>query len=174
MRSDDLCIFLRLPRNRDCLRVLRKLAAWFLRQYDVHHAAVMIYQAEAVARGDTQRSRVLSRHRTRNYVALLAGLLAPFAGAALAYERAPRLFDALCAGELLLVGGLTESGPTADVWRGEVSGDRFIWSEMSAASNVIPARSSHDMTWIESDWFVFGGLGTGGALADLWRLASNR
>jgi hypothetical protein len=109
VRSDDLCIFLRRPQNRDCLRVLRKLSAWFLRQYDVHHAAAMIYQAEAVARGRVEAGRVLSRHRTRNYVAALALLVAPFVGAAFAYDSAPRLFDVLAAGEVAAVG-------TATVW----------------------------------------------------------
>ena len=90
--------------NRDCLRVLRKLSAWFLRQYDVHHAAATIHHAEAVARGRVEPGRVLSRHRTRNYLAALAVLVAPFVGAALAYERAPAFFDLLCAAELGLVG----------------------------------------------------------------------
>jgi len=47
--------------------------------------------------------RVLSRHRTRNYVAVLALLTAPFAAASVAYESAPRLFDLLCGAELIVV-----------------------------------------------------------------------
>ncbi len=101
-RADDLCIFLRRPRNRDCLRVLRKLSSWFLRQYDVYHAAAMLHHADAVAQGRSDPGRVLSRHRTRNYLAFLGVLLAPFLGAALAYDRAPRLFDLVCAAEFLL------------------------------------------------------------------------
>jgi hypothetical protein len=73
--------------------------------------------------------------------------------------------------EVLLVGGLTELGPTADVWRGAVDGQGFVWSEVADASNVIPARSSHDLARIESSYFVFGGLGVNGVLADLWRYA---
>ncbi len=98
-RADDLCLFLRRPRNRDCLRVLRKLSSWFLRQYDVYHAAAMMHQADAVDRGPSAPGRVLSRHRTRNYVAFLGLLLAPFLGATVAYDRAPLFFDVVCAGE---------------------------------------------------------------------------
>jgi hypothetical protein len=101
-RGRDLVPFLRRPGNRDCLRVLGKLRSWFLRQYDIHHAAVMIQHADHVARGRDDANRVLSRHRTRNYVAVLAALCAPFVGATAFYERAPRLFDALCSAELLL------------------------------------------------------------------------
>jgi hypothetical protein len=101
-RGRDLVPFLRRPGNRDCLRVLGKLRSWFLRQYDIHHAAVMIQHADHVARGRDDANRVLSRHRTRNYVAVLAALCAPFVGATAFYERAPRLFDALCAAELML------------------------------------------------------------------------
>ncbi len=103
-RADDLCIFLRRPRNRDCLRVLRKLSSWFLRQYDVYHAAAMMHHAEAVDRGRSKPGRVLSRHRTRNYVAFLLLLLLPFLGAAVAYQRAPLFFDVVCAAEFGIVG----------------------------------------------------------------------
>ena len=104
-RTDDLCIFLRRTDNRDCLRVLRKLSAWFLRQYDVRLAAAMIYHAEAISRGRVEPGRVLSRHRSRNYVAAMGALIAPFIGAAFAYARAPEFFDLLVAGEILLIGG---------------------------------------------------------------------
>ncbi len=70
--------------------------------------------------------------------------------------------------DVLLVGGLTELGPSSDVWRGVVDGQGFVWSEVVDASNVIPARSSHDLTRIDSNYFVFGGLGLNGVLADLW------
>ncbi|MGI9591468.1 MAG: hypothetical protein ACR2P8_08875, partial [Myxococcota bacterium] len=84
-----------------------KLAAWFLRQYDVDHAAAMIHHENALARGEVQADRVLSHHRTRNYVAGLALMASPFLGAAVAYERAPGFFDALCAAEVVLAGGIT-------------------------------------------------------------------
>ena len=104
VRNDDLCIFLRRSDNRDCLRVLRKLSAWFLRQYDVHLAAGMIYHSEAVARGRVEPGRVLSRHRTRNYVAALGVLVAPFVGAVFLYEKAAAVFDLLAAVEVLVSG----------------------------------------------------------------------
>ena len=75
---------------------------------------------------------------------------------------------------ILLVGGLTEAGPTSDVWIGEASGENFAWREVAEASNVIPIRSSHDMVTIGADYFVFGGLGLNGVLADLWRYAPER
>lgn len=104
-RARDLSPFLRRPGNRDCRRVLGKLEAWFLRQYDIHHSAAVIQHADDLERGVVSPDRVLSRHRTRNYAMALTLLASPFAGAALAYERAPALFDALCGGELLLIVG---------------------------------------------------------------------
>jgi len=105
-RSGDLCLFLRRPGNRDCLRVLRKLGAWFLRQYDVHHAAAMIHHEEAMVRGRVDPGRILSRHRTGSYLALLGLLISPFIGASVAYDRAPEFFDLLCVAEVLAVGGM--------------------------------------------------------------------
>ena len=102
-RGRELTPFLRRMGNRDCIGLLGKLEAWFLRQYDVHHAAAMIHHADNLARGRDDADRVLSRHRTRNYIVMLAALTAPFVTGALWYERAPRLFDVLCAVELVLV-----------------------------------------------------------------------
>jgi hypothetical protein len=101
-RGRDLVPFLRRPGHKDCRRVLGKLEAWFLRQYDVHHAAVVIRHAANLARGRDDADRVLSRHRTRTFVGLLALGVLPFAGAALAYDAAPRAFDWLCSAELAL------------------------------------------------------------------------
>lgn len=101
-RSRDLIPFLRRPGNRDCLRVLKRLEEWFLRQYDVHHAAVMINHGDKLGRGLLEPDRILSRHGTRNYVLALVAMTAPFAGSAVAYERAPTFFDVLCAGELIV------------------------------------------------------------------------
>lgn len=100
VRARQLKPYLRRPGNRDVLRLLEKLEKWFLRQYDVHHAAVMIQHAANLGKGRVDPDGVLSHHRTRTYVALLALIASPFAGAALFYERAPRLFDALCAIEV--------------------------------------------------------------------------
>jgi hypothetical protein len=99
-RGRDLVPFLRRPLNKDCLRVLGKLESWFFRQYDVHHAAVMINHAAHLSRGRDDSDRVLSRHATRTYLLVLAAMALPFAGAALWYERAPLAFDALCSLEL--------------------------------------------------------------------------
>jgi hypothetical protein len=101
-RARELSPFLRRPGNRDCLRVLEKLAAWFLRQYDVHNASVMIHHADAVARSSVEPDRVLSRHSTTNYVGALLVIAAPFIAAIFAYERAPIYFDVACSVELIL------------------------------------------------------------------------
>ena len=105
LRARDLVPFLRRPRNRDCLRLLSNLQGWFLRVYDIRHAASMIYHADRIAAGasDGDGDRVLSRHTTRNYVLALLAIATPFAGAALFYERAPVLFDALCSAEAVVV-----------------------------------------------------------------------
>lgn len=100
-RGRDLMPYLCRPGNRDVLRLLGKLEAWFLRQYDIHHAAVMIQHADNVGRGRIDSGSVLSRHNTRTYVASLAVIAAPFVGATFFYERAPRLFDLLCAFEVV-------------------------------------------------------------------------
>jgi hypothetical protein len=105
-RGADLSPFLRRRGDRDCRRVLGKLEGWFLRQYDVDHAAAVIHHSDRIGRGETDDRSVLSRHRTRNYLAVLAALLAPLAAAAFAYERAPRIFDAVFSAEVLLVDGL--------------------------------------------------------------------
>jgi len=104
--AGDLSPFLRRRGDRDCLRVLGKLEGWFLRQYDVHHAAAMIHHADRIARGEPEARGVLSRHSTRTYLAVLGVLVAPLVGAAFAYERAPRVFDALCSAELATVDAL--------------------------------------------------------------------
>jgi hypothetical protein len=102
-RGRDLTLFLRRPGNRDCLRVLGKLETWFLRQYDVHHASVVIYHASYLGRGVDDADRILSRHSVRNYALALLGLASPFLGAVFAYERAPLLFDLACSLEVLAV-----------------------------------------------------------------------
>jgi hypothetical protein len=99
-RARDLAPFLRRPGNRDCLRILGRLELWFLRQYDVHHAAVMRHHAESLRSGPVDPDRVLSRHGTKSYVLALVLPALPFLAAIFAYERAPRLFDALAALEV--------------------------------------------------------------------------
>jgi len=101
-RGRDLSPFIRRPGNRDCLRVLEKLAAWFLRQYDVHYAAVMIHHADQVGRGTASPDRILSRHTTANYVGALLVIALPFLAAIFAYDRAPLFFDTACAAEMII------------------------------------------------------------------------
>jgi hypothetical protein len=105
-RASDLTPFLRRRGDRDCLRVLAKLEGWFLRQYDVDRAAALIHHRDRLARGRAGERRVLSHHRARNYLLLLALLVAPYVGAAAAYERWPRAFDLLCSAQLLAVDAL--------------------------------------------------------------------
>ena len=102
-RGRDLTPFLRRPDNRDCMRVLGKLEAWFLRQYDIHSAAAMIQHADRLSRGATDGDRVLSRHTSINYSILLAALASPFIAAGFFYERAPMLIDMLCVAEVIVV-----------------------------------------------------------------------
>lgn len=97
----ELSPFLRRKESKDCARVLEKLEAWFLRQYDIHHAAVVIQHAANLERGVEDAGRVLSRHSTRNYLLALAVFMSPFVGATFAYDRAPRVFDVICSLEVV-------------------------------------------------------------------------
>ncbi len=118
-RESDLVSFLRRPHNRDCERVLAKLEAWFLRQYDIHHAAAVIHHADDLRRGTRDPERVLSRHSSANYALAVACLASPFLGAALFYERAPRLFDLACSVEIAAAFG-------AAIW---FLAWRFLWKK---------------------------------------------
>ncbi len=100
--GQDLSPFLR-RRSRDCERVLKKLEVWFLRRYDIVHSSAIIQHASALARGQDDSRRTLSRHGPRNYALLLGLLAAPFVGAAFAYERFPLFFDVLCSAEMLAI-----------------------------------------------------------------------
>lgn len=102
-RTAHLSPFLRRLDSRDCQRLLRRLEVWFLRQYDVPRAAAVIRHAENLARGKARFGGILSWHSTAAYCAAIAVLVWPFVGAALAYERAPRLFDAAASGQVLAV-----------------------------------------------------------------------
>jgi hypothetical protein len=102
-RGRDLSPFLRRPFDRDCARLLGKLETYFLRRYDVHHAAVVRRHAEYMKTGADSADRRLSIHSTSFYALALLLPALPFAGAALAYDRAPALFDALASGMVGLV-----------------------------------------------------------------------
>ena len=101
-RGRDLSAFLRRRGNRDALRVLEKLEAWFLRQYDVHHAAVVIHHADNLRLDVDDADRVLSRHSSRNYALAIGLLLAPFLAGSVAYDRAPLFFDVMCSAEMIM------------------------------------------------------------------------
>ena len=51
IRGADLSPFLRRPGNRDCRRLLKKLETWFLRQYDVRHAAAVLQHHDHLVAG---------------------------------------------------------------------------------------------------------------------------
>lgn len=101
-RGRELSPFLRQLRSRDVLRLLEKLERWFLRQYDVGHAAAVIHHAANVAGGRDDGRQVLSRHSTRTYLLALGLPALPFVGAAFAYPRAPAIFDAVVSTEVAL------------------------------------------------------------------------
>lgn len=102
-RGRDLSLFLRRRGNRDCARLLDQLQRFFLRQYDVHHAAVMIHHARNLARGTEDADRVLSRHSGRNYVVVLGLISLPLVAGIFFYQRAPLLFDVLFSVEVIAV-----------------------------------------------------------------------
>ncbi|MBW2240865.1 MAG: hypothetical protein JRH01_02680 [Deltaproteobacteria bacterium] len=98
----DLTPFLR-RRSRDSARILKRLEHWFLRQYDIHHAAAMLSHGDALQRGDDDGDRVLSRHSAPNYALALAVPSLPFLAAVFAYDRWPHAFDVLASLEVGLV-----------------------------------------------------------------------
>lgn len=100
-RGSDLVVFLRRP-SRDCRRILKKLEAWFLRQYDIRHSSALIQHAAAIERGVAENGR-LSWHTPLIHGLLVAGMAAPFVLAVFFYDRAPRFFDLLCSVEIALI-----------------------------------------------------------------------
>src|SRR5262249_14976102 len=92
-RTSHLSPFLRRRGSRDCLRILRKLEVWLLRQYDVPRAAAVIHYAENLGRNHVPADRILSWHSTTNYLGAIALLVWPFVGAAFFYQRATLFFD---------------------------------------------------------------------------------
>lgn len=101
-RSADLVVFLR-RRSRDCMRLLEKLEAWFLRQYDIRHSSAVIHHAAALDQGWVNERAVLSWHTPRIHALAIGLIVLPFVAAALAYDLNPRFFDLVCAAEILLI-----------------------------------------------------------------------
>jgi len=102
-RGADLSPFLRRPGNRDCRRLLKKLETWFLRQYDIRHAAAVLHHHDQLVAGRDDAEKVLSLHTTRTYATALLLLAFPSLCAIFAYERAPMLFDAVATAEVIVV-----------------------------------------------------------------------
>jgi hypothetical protein len=118
-RVAHLSPFLRRQGSRDCLRLLRALEVWFLRQYDVPRAAAVIRHEENLVRGRTRFRGLLSWHSTATYSVALGFLMAPFVGASVAYQRAPLVFDVAASGVTICVIG-------AVLWYLVV---RFLWQK---------------------------------------------
>jgi hypothetical protein len=86
-RTRELSLFLRRPANRDCNRVLEKLETWFLRQYDVHHGAVVLHHANQLRNREQDPDRVLSWHSRRTYLLGIGIPAIPFVLAVFFYRE---------------------------------------------------------------------------------------
>jgi hypothetical protein len=116
-RGRDLSPFLRRAGNRDCARVLQKLETFFLRDYDVYHAAVVLNHAANLASGRDDAEQRLSWHARRNYLLALLIPALPFGIGVVAYERIGPILDWIVAAEILLALALS-------FW---FLGYRFMW-----------------------------------------------
>jgi len=67
--------------------VLEKLERWFLRQYDVHHGAVVLNHASHLAAGRSEPDRSLSWHSRRTYLLALGLPALPFLLAVFFYRE---------------------------------------------------------------------------------------
>jgi hypothetical protein len=101
-RGADLVPFLRRP-SRDCLRILKKLETWFLRQYDIRHSSAVIHHATLLERGESDDQVALSWHTQRLHALTIAALASPFGLAVFAYDLAPWAFDLVCSAEVIVM-----------------------------------------------------------------------
>jgi hypothetical protein len=101
-RAADFVVFLR-RRSRDGMRILKKLEGWFLRQYDIRHASVVIQLGAMMERGERDDARTLSWHTPRLHALAMLILTAPFVAAIFAYDSAPGVFDVICSIEILAI-----------------------------------------------------------------------
>ena len=69
----------------------------------------------------------------------------------------------------LLFGGGTTAGPLNDLWS---YGPDDRWTEVETSGTTPEARENHDGVFVpdSGSLYIFGGAGSGGKLADLWRL----
>ena len=103
-RGGDLVVFLRRD-SRDCQRILKKLEAWFLRQYDIRHSSAVIHHLGVVGEDDGEAR--LSWHTPAIHGGIIAALVAPLLGAAVAYDVSPRFFDLVCSVEVAVINAIT-------------------------------------------------------------------
>ncbi|MCA9859507.1 MAG: hypothetical protein KC438_07290 [Thermomicrobiales bacterium] len=96
-----------------------------------------------------------------------------------AYGPSPRMGAAMTrlGNTVLLVGGATDLGPSADVWVGSFDPGYFGWNELTQVNHGplgIYRRTLHDMTASGNEFYVFGGRGVEGPLSDLWKFSLDR
>jgi hypothetical protein len=101
-RGGDLTPFLRRA-DRNCMRLLSKLERWFLRVYDIRHSSAVIAHEANLRAGDQKGRQTLTWHTPKIHAGVLAVLLLPFVGSAIAYPQAPLVFDVLCSAVIFLV-----------------------------------------------------------------------
>lgn len=71
---------------------------------------------------------------------------------------------------VVLTGGLTDVGPSDELWIGALASDRFSWTQITATGPAPSPRSSHDAAVSNGRLYLFGGQSAAGPLADLWKL----
>lgn len=122
LRGRDLEPFLRRAGSPDVLRLLGRLETYLLRQYAVSQAACLLHHAHHLRAGRDDADRVLSRHRTRNYLLALALPSLPFLSAIFVYERARLAIDLVAvAGVVAALAGAFWILVVRFMWRKDLS-----------------------------------------------------
>ncbi len=101
-RGCDLVPFLR-RRSKDCKRLHDRLERYFLRRYDIRTSSALINHEATLDKGLDSADAHLSWHTPRNHALVFLGLVAPFLAAIFFYDRAPHVFDLVCAAEVAVV-----------------------------------------------------------------------
>lgn len=81
---------------------------------------------------------------------------------ALAYDKRDR--------RLILIGGLSDSGYTNDIWSGVLGTEEFTWTLLNPGAGGPSPRASHDLVFARADMYLFGGTGDAGPTNELWKL----